>query len=105
MTHQQLLAEAHRDLDNALNRIAQLKERQSFHLDSLLKTRGVRKSQPLNAAEEAKRQESERMAAEMHHMEALGWSTLEVPPELKIVLGFTGFDQSVLASPGSSARS
>lgn len=90
ITHQQLLAKAQRDLEDALNRIAQLKERQKFHLDSVLKTRTGRSTKLLNEAEEAKRRESENIAAEMHHMEALGWNPFEVPPELKLVLGFNG---------------
>lgn len=90
ITHQQLLAKAQRDLQDALNRIAQLKERQKFHLDSVLKTRTGRSTKPLNKAEEAKHRESENIAAEMHHMEALGWNPFEVPPELKLVLGFNG---------------
>lgn len=81
---------AQQDLEDALNRIAQLKERQKIHLDSVLKTRPGRSTKALNEAEEAKRQESENIAAEMHRMEALGWNPFEVPPELKLVLGFNG---------------
>ncbi|CAM1509222.1 Fc.00g029610.m01.CDS01 [Cosmosporella sp. VM-42] len=106
VTHQKLLTQAQWDLYDALNRIAQLKEGRKHHLDPVLKTRGrPRRRQPLNEPEEAQRRESENMAAEMHHMEALGWSTFEVAPELKLVLGFNGFGGHVLATPGGSTGS